>query len=473
MKRFFLSLIAIAFIVFSGNSQKKWTLQECVQEAINNNLQIKANAINLRHSDINFKQAKHSRYPNLSGNISSGWNFGRTIDPTSNEFITQTFFNNGYQLSSNIVLFNAGRINNQIKQSKLDKEASSLDLDALKRDITLNVATGFLNVLFTLENRKLAQKQLENTQAQIDQLKKSIQAGSRPKNEIYNLEAQKATDEQNKIVAQNNYENAILSLKQQMRYEGSEELEIQVPKNIGVTTDPDEIELSNLYREALPNQPNIDAAKTRIRIAELDEKIAKSNLYPSLFLGGNLSTNYSNQGRELLELNSQRISQEVFINSTSVVFEQDVDVPVFGKQGYTDQLDQNLSYGFGLQLSVPIYQNYQNKAGVERAKLNQESSINNLEILKDQLLTNVQQALAAAKAAKYQYYASISTKEARKLAYDNLLKSYEIGAASNFELVTSKNQLSIAEINEINAKYDYIFRTKVLDFYLGNPINIK
>jgi outer membrane protein len=470
--RFFTFLISF-FAIFNLNGQDNWTLQDCVAFALEHNLNIIDSDLNIDAIDVDLKQAKHAMLPNLSASVNSGWNFGRTIDPTTNTFNTRTFFNNGYSLSSNVTLFDGGRVRNSIKQSQANKNIAGYNLEQIKRDITLGVATEYLNTLFAIENLKIAENQLNNTENQLEQLNKSINAGVRPKNDALNVQAQEASDQQNLVNAQNAYDQAALNLKQLMRLDPSIKIKLVVPENINNLLDPDKLSFEELYSSAYNFDPNIKAAQEELISSNLGEKIAKSALTPSLFLGGTLSTNYSNQGKTILGYDTERINQTFFFDGNEVMIGQDVEIPRIADQAYQDQLDQNLGYGFGLQLSIPIYQNYVNRGNLQKARIRTKSNLNNFEREKDALKTKMYQALALAKAAKAALRASEKTFNARNITYQNAIKSFDIGAINSYELINLKNLMNTAELNLVNAKYEYLFRTKILDFYLGKPINIE
>ena len=247
---------------------------------------------------------------------------------------------------------------------------------------------------------------------------------------------------------------------------------LSAPPSVEVFTDPDLVSFSEIYQSSLKTQKNIEAGELRVRSSELGIKIAQSNYYPTLSFGGSLQTNYSNQGRRVAGFETFRQTQDIFIDQTPVTIGTDVEVPIFEKNPYLDQLDQNVSYGFGFNMSIPIYNNYQNKAGVEQAKIGAVRAQNSLEIVKDNLKNTVQQALADARAAKKSLDAAERNQVAQQAAYDNGVRRYELGAINTFDLNTVQNQLEQAEINLIIARYDYLFRTKVLDFYLGRPITL-
>jgi len=455
-------------------AQQEWDLEECIVYAWEHSLRLEQSDFNVQLNEIDQKQAKHSRNPNLSGNGSLQWNFGRSLDPTTDAFSTETFFSNQYSLSAGMPIYTGFTIKNQLKQSGLNIDASNLDREQIKRDIAIDVASAYLNALFSQENVNNSKFALELSQEQLSQIDKLIEAGSRPRNERLDLVAQISANEQDFIANENSFTLAILSLKQLMNLDVEEDMVLEIPDEDAVTlfSDPDQLTYNEVYEKALQNQPNIEAGKIKLKSAELGVEIAKANGRPSLFLGGSLGSNYSNKG---LQIDGFETS---FIDTPVRIMDQDVNVQfprtnaITSKSPYFSQLDNNLGYGFGLNLSVPIYDNYQTKASVERAELNALSVQNQNKQTEQLLRTAVQQALADAKTAKKSYEAAKRTNDARQAAFENAEKRFNLGAINTYDYISAKNSLDTSRIRSIIAKYDYIFRVKILDFYLGRPLTL-
>lgn len=464
--------VLILMLAVPSAGQEKWTLEKCINTAIENSLLMERNRISLKGTEIDLSLARHSRYPNLSAGTNVGWNFGRTIDPTRNEFITETFFNNGLSISSNVLLYNGGRINQTINQSLSDNKASLWDMEQTKRDLALNVATLYLNILFARENLAIAQNQLALSKNQASQLNKLIGVGNRPENEMLDIDAQIATNEQSIVEAKNNLDINILNLKQLLRLDPGYSLEIASPDELQIETDPDVVTFEEVFNKAISSQASVTAGEFRLRSAEIGEKIARTGMYPTVGAGGSLRSNYSNKGVTVSGFQSQVLEQKVIINNQEVTVGFPQQVPVLEKQPYFDQFSDNLSYGVGISLNMPIYSNYSVRGGIQRARLNKELADNNLTQIKESLKITVGQALYDARAAKSRYEASEKTKQAQVRLYENALKRFDIGAINSFELTRLKTQMETAELNALVARYNYIFRTKVLDFYLGKPIRL-
>jgi len=471
-KRYFLLLIIGVVSGMTIHAQEVWSLEKCINTALANSLLVERNQISLKSAEIDLTQARHSRYPSLSAGSNVGWNFGRTIDPTRNEFITETFFNNGFNINSSVALYNGGRINKTISQSLTNNKAALWDLEQVKRDIALNVATLYLNILFAKENLAIAENQLSLTNNQADQLKKLIAVGNRPDNEMLDIDAQAATNEQNIVEARNSLSINILNLKQLIRLDPGYNLDIVSPDQVTVDTDPDMVTFDEVYEKALGSQASVTAGEFRLKSAEIGEKIAKSDMYPSIGAGGSIRSNYSNKGFQVTGYNQQIFEQKVIINNQEVTVGFPQEVPIIEKSPYFSQFGDNLSYAVGLSLNMPIYSNYSIRAGIQRAKLNRELASNNLTQIRENLKITVGQALFDARAAKSRYQATEKSRLAQLRLYENAIKRFEIGAVNSFELTRIKTQLETSELNSLVARYNYLFRSKVLDFYLGKPIRL-
>lgn len=468
-------LIATAlfcFFAMVSSAQDVWNLERCINHAMENNIDIRQSKIAIEQANISQTRAKHSRYPSLNANSNLGLNFGRTIDPTNNDFITQSFLSHSYGLSTGVTLFNSGRINNTIKQAGIDKQAAQYNMQQAERDIALFVASTYLNVLFAQENLINTQNQLAVTQEQYNQVRKLIDAGVRPENEILDIDAQIALSEQNIITQKNAITIAMTSLKQILMLDPDYEMILDKPKDVDIISDADVITFNEIYTSALQNQAGIRAAELNMESAIIGEQIAKSALYPSVSLGGNLGTTFSNQAKTLDGGEFVINDQTIFIDDMPVTVGFESFNPNFVNTPYLDQLDQNLSYGFGLGVQIPIYNNYSVKSNIELAKLNTINNSLQIERQKNTLKTNVQQALVDAQAASKSYNAAKKSRDAQKAAFANTQKRYELGAINSFDYVNARNLLDNAEINLIISKYDYLFKAKVVDFYMGRPITL-
>ena len=468
-------LIFLMAGIFSGSAmaQKQYNLRECVNIAIEQNRQLLSMDYNVENAELSLKQSRHARYPNLNFSANLSNNFGRTIDPTSNAFITQSILSNGFNLSSGVLLFNGFRIQNTIEQSKHSTLAWKKDREQLERDISLNVASAYLNVLFAKENIAIAEKQLAQTISQRELVEKMIRIGNSPDNAIFDLDAQVAQNEQSAVTARNSLDLAMLTLRQLMRLDPNIPLDIVTPP---VTITPDYLSVvtfDEILEKGLANQVGLEAARLRVDAAMSGEKVAAAGYYPSISAGGNLVSNFSNRFQQVAGYETRQIDQEIIFNGQNVTIGFVQEVPLFEPIPYLNQLNNNLSYGVGVSLSMPIYSNYSVRASAQRAKINTATAQNNYEIQRDNAQVTITQAYTEARAAQARYDASMKSLAAQEKVYDAASKRFETGALNSYDLVRFKTLLDNAQSNALIAKYDLFFRLKVLDFYLGRPIVIE
>ena len=342
--------------------------------------------------------------------------------------------------------------------------------------MALSVATNYLSILFAQENLKNAEARLALVESQLEQVRKFINAGSRPQSEEYQLLAEVANSEQDIVSFENQYTQNLLALKQLLRLEPDFPMQVEAPE---ITLD--EIErletstFTSVYNAALESQPQIEASQLRVQSAERGVQIAKSNYTPSLSAGVSIGTNFSDLAREIAGTTVARVPiPGVYINDIPVQYEIEQQVPTgFNDVPYFDQLDNNLGYGLGVSLSIPIYNNDQARAATDRAKLNYMQAVNSDEQVRQFLKTDVQDALLQAKSARKALDAAQRSFDANQVAFEQMEKRYNIGASNTYEYIQARNSYDQAEVNLTVARYDYIFRIIVLEYYMGRGIDFE
>ncbi len=458
-------------------AQETWTLERCISQAQENSRQVKQSQIAVKNAELIKKQDVWSRYPSVSANSNLGFNFGRSVNPSTYAFENSATNYNSWGLSAGATIYNGGRITNQIKQSEFDVKAAQADLEQAASDIAMSVAQAYLQILLNDEQFENAKKRLQTTQSQLDRIERQIKAGQLAPNARYDLQAQAARDEQQIVTASNNVEISYLNLKNLLELSPETAMKIERPSIIiPPGTNPDAYMFKAVYNQALNNQPQMRAGDLRIKSAEIAVKIAQASLLPSLSISGNLNSNYSNT---ILDYTRGKpiqvpVKQPVIINgqTTEVTFLQSqvIDVP---KKKYPSQIGDNFGQGLSLNLSIPIFNGFSRQIAVQRQRLNVESQILALDRSKQQLKTDVQNAIANSRAAKKSYEAAQKTFDAQKAAFDATEKRFQIGNANGFEFAQAKNNLDSAERDVTVAKYDYLFRLKIVDFYEGKKLTLK
>ncbi|MGB1043069.1 MAG: TolC family protein [Tenacibaculum sp.] len=436
-------LLAALFTSLAGFSQKQWTLKECVNHALKNNISVKQNKLNVQLAQKDVAIAKGNFLPDLNGSSTSSFNSGLSPDRTGVLQNTQNI-RSSFDLSSRGSVFNGFRNINTKKQAQLGVEGSKLDLEVIENDISLNVVNTYLNVLFAKENLSVAETQAEISKKQIERAQAQFEAGAIPKGDLLNVQSTSANDFQNVVTQQNTLNLALLRLSQflQIPFEGFdvERIETVLPSIALLYKNSNEV-----YQKALSERPEIKKSKLDIENANLSIDLAKGAYLPTVnyFLG--MSTSYVHQFNNLF----QGQSNEYFF-----------------KQVLKDRINYNL----GLSINVPIFNRFQTKNRVAKSKISKEQSEFALENQKLQLRQTIEQAFLDAKAAAKTYEAAKISLEAQKEAFKNAQVSYDYGSMTQFDFDQVRNRLVNAEGAMIRAKYDYVFRTKVLKFYYGESI---
>ncbi|NJX15244.1 TolC family protein [Tamlana crocina] len=433
--------LALLFVsLFSFSQQKKWTLQECVNHALEHNITIQQSENTLLSNEQDILAAKGQFLPSVSGNMGQRMSIGSGFDPVTNQRINnQTTHSFNYNLSVSQNIFNGFRTLNQYKQSQLTKETNALELSRIKDDVSLNVVNAYLNVAFNKESLQTAKAQYEFSSKQFQQVKDLVDAGVQPQANIYDAEATLSRDAQQVTLAENSYTLALLTLSQllQVPFEG---FDVEI---IAVESPSENVlykEVTPVLNHAFQNRSEIKVAEKGVESAELNTEISKSGYYPSVSFGYGFGSVWSESKNDLI------------------------------KQAFFRELDLLKGHNFNLNVSIPIFSRFQNKTAVAKSKIQEENSKLNLQRAKLDLEANIQQAFTDAQAAFKAYEAAKKSLEAQKLAFNNSKERYDIGVMTAYELEQARVQLINAESSLINAKYDFVFKTKVLDFYAGKSL---
>ena len=469
-----LGALLFCFIV-QVDAQEVWSLERCVKYALDQSLDLRQSKIDAKQAEVNHIATKQLRYPNLTGSTRYDVSFGRQVDRATNDFINQQFGNQSISVNSGVTIFNGGRINNQIRQASLGLRAAELEADQMSNDISLQVANAYIAILFARENLTNAEKSLELIQSQLSNIDILIEAGSRPRNARLDLVAQVAQNEQMVVAAQNEIDIAYLTLKQLMQLDIDAALEIEVP-DIALPSEYDMASLSStdIYRKALAWQPGIKAGQLRRENAEIGVSLAKTGMQPSIGIGAGVSSFFSSAARQQGALLGFDIVPQQGILLNNEPLDLSLEVPNYNidRVSYSDQLNQNLGFGLGVSVNIPIYGQGQNKGNYELSKLDVVRTEITNEQVKNRLKTDVQRAVADVKAAKKQFEAATRTAEANRAAYSDAEKRFGLGVSNSLEFTTAQTNRDQAEVDLIIAKYDYIFKSKVLDFYQGKEITL-
>jgi len=445
MKKFYLSAV-LFLIVCAGWSQETWDLQKCVSYALEHNISVRQADVQARLSALQLKQSKAMRIPTLSFNSQAGENFGRFINPTTNTFSTNKTFSQTYSAQSGITLFNFFNVQNSIKSAKAQSDADKTDIDRAKSDVVLNVAAAYLQYLQSLEQVNIAKGQIDLTEKQLDLTKKQVAAGSVPELNAAQLESQLSTDSSTLITNQSTMEQNKLQLLALLDISADSSFEVSLPDVENIPVEPlSNMQPRDVYTVALGNQSQQKVDSLRILSAEYAAKSAKSQMYPTVQAFGSVNSNYANSYKDIYG-----------------------NVLPYGKQLF----NANLSEFLGISLNVPIFNNRQLRTAYEKAKENVASARLQQELNNQTLQQNVYKAYSNAKAGIEGYTANTKAEQYAQYAYDLAQKRYDIGMLSASDYLVAANNLYTAKVNRSAARYDYIFRLKVLEFYKYNHIRM-
>jgi outer membrane protein len=475
MLRIFIVFIFLT-IGLNAYGQDQWSLQKCVDYALENNLQVKQSGLDVESAEINLFGSKMSNLPGVNGNLGLNTSTGRSIDPFTNTIIDRGINSQNAGLNASLPLFDGFQRYNSIKRDQYGELAARKDLESVQNDVTLNVVTFYTNILFNKELLETAKLRLLTTESQESRVEKQVKIGALAQADLLQIKQQKANDELEVVRAKNNLDISYLQLKQALQIPASEDFDIEIPD----LPEPNEGELmessSNVYQYALQNQPVIKAAEYRKESAVKGIGVARSGYYPSLSINAGISTNYSSAAPDRFPvLGSENTFEEVTIGqvrgSGQEVFTLRPEPSEFTDNTYLNQLDFNQRRFIGLSLNIPIFSRFQVKTSVQQAIITQKRSAYQLTSVKNQLQQTIEQAYLDVKAAAKSYEALKNSFEASELSFRNAEQRLELGATDAVEFTQIKNDFERVKSDLIRAKYDYIFKLKVLDFYQGKPLN--
>lgn len=421
---------------FNLQAQESWNLERCINHAIEHNLSIKQKEATREQSKIELSTAKWSRSPNLNVNIGQSFNFGRALQ-ADNTYGNHNTNNSSFSLGTSIPLFTGMQIPNNIALSKLNLKAATEDLEKAKEDISIQVASFFLQVLFNHELTKVARNQAQLSQEQLEKKVAFFKSGKASEADVLEAKSRLAQDQLSVVQAENNYQLALLDLSQLLELPSPEDFHISIPDIDSFKTElslPEEI-----YAQAMMNKPAIKAAQYRLQGAEKSIRIAQSAYYPQLSFGAGIGTNY---------YHLSGIENEAFHT----------------------QWRQNMNKYLQFSLSIPLFNRFQTRNRVKNARIQHTALAWQLEESKKTLYKEIQQAYYNALAAESKYKSSLSASESAEASFRLMSEKYANGKASATEYNEMRTAWMKALSEGIQAKYEFVYRSKILDFYKGIPL---
>ncbi len=443
-------IIVFGLACLGLNAQKKWSLRECVDYAVKHNLQVIQNEYSKQIQDSNLKMAKKEYLPSVSANISNNVSFGQTSFGTGS--LRNDRFSNSANLGADILVYNNGRLEKNIRKIQFDVEASQYDIETIKNDISLQIAQQYLTTLLNKEIVKISQSAVDNAQKQYDRAKITTQVGTTAQTVLAEAEAGLAREKQNLKTAEINVGRSLFALAQLLQlpdYKNFDVEDVDVPDQLA----PELRSIDEVLNTAYETQPQVKAAESRIKSAEAQIEVTKTAFWPTITASAGIGSFYNNL------LNTSYTGYDQLGNPTK-------------EPGFFQQYKDNFGQQAGVSVNVPIFNKGITKLQVEQAKINESIAKNSLEQQKQTVRQNVQKAQFDVDANYEAYLAALEAAKSTKLALDFADKSYAAGRSTIYDVNIARNNYANAEGSVSQAKFNYLFSLKLLNFYAGIPLSL-
>ncbi len=429
-----------------GFAQPVLSLEDCIQLALKQNLNVQRAQLNANLSEQELLNTKGQHLPSINLFLNSDLNFGRTIDPFTNTFATDEVRSDAYGISGRWDVFAGATRYNRYKQASMNVAASRFDTDKARNDVSLNVTSAYLQILFNEELLKVARQQVQLTKGQIKRSEQFFSAGRISKGDLLELEAQLAREELNVVTSENNLDISKLRLLLTMRADSIDDFSIERPQQELTDLQGTQATSSFIYYKARENLPEIKSAEIKYEASSKGLNAEKGRISPTISLRGSLGSGYSGKN---------------------------IDFVTGETKDFGTQVTDNFNQSIGVSLSMPILNSFSTHTAISRAKVTREIRALELEQAKNQVNETIKQAYFDANAAKKKYEANLKAVEATKESFKYATKRYDVGSINGVEYNQSKTNLARSEADLIQAKYDYLFKYKILEFYQGKPLSLK
>lgn len=468
-------------LIFNASAQQKWNLQSVVEYAMANNISVKLSDVQAKVAAITYRQNQLSKYPDLNFSANESFNAGLNQDPTSFSKTTQTYLNTGLQLQSSVDIFNFYSKRNTIEASKWDLMAAQAATAKTKNDIALNAANAYLQILLSKAQENIAGVQIKQTNDQLVNVRKQVDAGALPELNATQLEAQLALDSLTYLTAKGNTQQAILVLKSYMSMDAAADFPVDIPEIDKIPVEPiASLQPDYVYDLALKNMPQQKYNEFRLKAAEKSSAAARGSMYPTLSAFGSLSSSYiasRQKGFDAVPAGYSPFPQSVLINGNpsliqSQLFDKVPNDTYIRTGPFYGQLSDNFRQSVGISLSVPIFNRGVLRSNYEKSKLN----VTTVQLQKQnddlQLKQDIYQAYNAALVAYQKFNASSKSVDINELNLSYAQKRFNVGMLGTYDLITTQNNLLRAKLEYVQNQFDYVFKMKVLEFYKGQGLKL-
>lgn len=479
MRHKLLTLIILLVASPTVKAQEKWGLLKCIEYAMTNNISVKQVDLQSKITELTLKQSKYNQYPNLNFSGGPGYNSGRSQDPTTYTLSTQSYLSANLQLQSSADIFNWFSKRNTIAANEWELQAAKANTNKLKNDIALTVANLYLQILLGMEQEKIAVVQLQQSQAQLINTRKIVDAGNLPELNAAELEAQVARDSSNVIAARGNVIQNILSIKAYMALDAATPFEIETPAAEKIFVEKlADLQPESVYALAIANMPQQQYNEFKLKAAQKTAAAAKGSLYPTISIYGSLGSGYTNYfnlpNYRRDSLGSFPTGLTTKINGTDYQVYGPVYAQVrdgnYKSDAFFTQLNQNFRQSVGLNISVPLFNGYMARTNYQKSKINIRNQELQKELDNQTLKQDIYKAYNAAMVALEKMNAGKKTLETAERTLYYAQKRYEVGMMGTFELITNQNNLFTAKLQDALNRFDYVFKMKVLEFYKGQGL---
>ncbi len=442
MRSYKIIAVSIFILLFTSvlDAQKVWTLEDCINYATENNISVKRQELVAKQSQNNLNQSKYELLPDVNGFVNHNLNSGKSVNYETYSYVDEKYTNGSMGINSNLSLFNGLQQYNTIKKNELDLKSRLKDVEKAKNDLVLNIATGYMQILFNNELKNISEQELELTIEQIEKTKKLVDVGNVPKSDLLEIKAQAASERVNLTNAKNQLILSYLTLTQMLNLDSIGDFKIQIPTNLELHTNTTLNNVNSIFSEAVDFLPQIESAKYQLKSSQKNLDITKGQLSPNLSLGFVYYTRYN-----------------------------ELSKPIFS---YNEQIKENAYKQLTLSLNIPIFNKMHTKNNINNAKINVLDAQLNLALSKQELYKEIQQARTEAIAAFEKYQANVDAVKSMDEAFNYTQQKYQVGIVDIVEYKISKQNLAKAKSDVLKAKYEYVLKTKILDFYTGKQFKL-
>lgn len=469
--RMFIIVAAGMFVPFISNGQQAWTLERCFDHALNNNLHIKQQRFAEERTGNDLRQSYANLFPNLNAISQQGYNYGRTIDPFTNEFATESVAFQRMFATSNVTLFAGFQNVNNIRLHLAQNTAFRYDTERMENDVILSIASAYLQILYFKEMVQVVSQQLEVMEQQVERTRIMMEGGTVARGAMLEIEAQAAQERLNLLNTENNLKLAYLELIHMLDLDPGEPFTIERP-DLEVAEENLFHDPSVVLERALAVEPSVMAAGQRIRMAESGLAIARGEQSPRLSLGASYGTGYSGLTRR--QVGSEPTGQftEIGRTASNEAVLRELTTPIFEKISYRDQIRENMNQSLQLELVIPVFNRLQVRRRIQNSQIDLETARVGYELTRNNLTKTIEQAHADATAAYQRFLATTRSQEAFREAFRDSEQRFNLGMISSVEYNESKARLARSEADALQAKYEYIFSARILEFYQGRGFNL-